>query len=486
MRQSAVDAAAEPGSDAKRARDIADAALCATAALLVYLLLGQQTFYKIDGHLYLAYVLDGERSYPRHFLYLPMVFAARDLGAHLGLTLYEAARALSAAGTAAGVFFLHLASRSLGLPRAKALGVTAVFAAMQHVVFFATVVEVHGPFTAFAGLAGLAAARLAARPTLSRAALVGAACALAFCAHSTGALLPAVLLPLVLLYPRRPWTAALRPALVAGAVMAAGIAASPLLARAVGVQFDLRHSGEFATDRAATNFHGWWRYGETLVNEWLLPMRPWSALLPAALLVPHVRAQAAWLLAAAAVYLAVTQMILGGEPEWGAYFLPFGWPLALLLSRLLSARPLALIAVCQLALAAIGVRQHDQPQATRAYAAALAHEAGGARIAILVADDLDLQALLLWLPAAERVPLFQLARLPAAHAAAAADRLREHVDRLLETGAAVFLSDGGRTRITAYPEATPSGPALAAMLAQDFAAQRLVLPGFAGIRLRPR
>ena len=88
--------------NAVRSRDVVDAGLCGVAALLFYVALGQQTFYKIDGHLYLVYVLNGERSYPRHFLYLPMLFLARDAGALLGLSLYESARALSACGAIEG------------------------------------------------------------------------------------------------------------------------------------------------------------------------------------------------------------------------------------------------------------------------------------------------------------------------------------------------------------------------------------------------
>lgn len=460
-----------------------DALALATLALLLYLLLGQHTFYKIDGHLYLVYVLNGERSYPRHFAYLPLVFAARDLLSPFGLTLYEAARALSAVGAACGVGLLHLASGQLGLGRKDAVLVTALAATVPSVVFFATVVEVHGAFLAFYGVAAWCAARLAHTPTVGRAALFGAACALAFCAHSTAILLPALLLPLLLLYPRRRFAQAIIAGTVTTLTMAVGVGLSPLVAELVRVDFDLHHSSEFATDRAARNFGDLWRYGHTLLYEWLLPMLPLSVVVPFLALVPRVRAQAAWLMVAAGIYLFFAIMILGGEPEWGAYLLPFCWPLGLLARRVL--RPTLMLTVIgvQLGLGITGVRIHDDPRATSAYADDVRALAGDARIAVLVGDDLDLQALLLHLPRAKRVPLFELARLPAAGLPEAARLLMNELDGLLDGGAAVFLSDGARARVSAIPAATPCGPGLLEAIDQRYKLARSQRADFLGSRI---
>jgi len=463
---------------------ILGAAMSGGLALSLYLLLGQQTFYKIDGHLYLAYVLNGERSYPRHFLYLPLVFLARDCLMPLGLSLYESARALSAIGTATGIAFLHLATRRLGLAPWPTGAVVAVCATMPHVVFFATVVEVHGPFMAFFGVAAWCVARLAAAATPGRAAAFGGACALAFCAHSTGTLLPAVLLPLLLFYPRRPWRAGLAPALVTAAVLAAGLAASPWLARMVGVDFDLRHSREFATDRARTNFGAAWRYGSTLLHEWLLPMLPLSVVAPGLVAVRTLRAQVGWLLVGAVLYLAFTQMILGGDPEWGAYLLPFCWPLALLAVRALPRRALTVVVAVQLAVAVAGVRLHDRDHAPRAYADDVRAAAAGAPIALLVADDSDLKAYLLHLQDAERVPLFELARLPVAALEEAVSALRAAVDRLLARGTVVFLSDRSRAGVLAVPVVTPCGRGLIDALERGYSATRTEGAGFTGVILR--
>jgi hypothetical protein len=467
-------------------RDAADALLCGAAALLLYVALGQQTFYKIDGHLYLSYVLNGERSYPRHFLYLPLVFVARDAGNLLGLTLYESARALSATGTALGVALLHLASRRIGLSRQQALLATALCATMPNVVFFATVVEVHGSFLPFVGLAAWCAAGLAQAPTVARAISLGAACALAFCAHSTGALLPALLLPLLLLYPRRPLRAGLLPGIIVAGTLAAGVLASPYLARAIGVTFDLHHAGEFATDRAHRNLVGWERYARTLWTEWLLPLAPLSALLPLTFLAPRLRAAAAWLVVAGAIYLFTTLMILGGEPEYGAYLVPFAWPLALLACRALPRWATLLIAAAQLALAVGLVTAHDDPRLTRAYAQGARALAGDAPITLVLGDDLDLRVLLLHLPEVERVPLFELATLPPATAPAAAAKLQEWIDTALARGRAVLLSDAARTALLRFPTVTPIGRALLEALDARYTGERAPGAAFAGVRLRSR
>ena len=469
-------------------RDLREGAIAALLALLVYVALGQHTFYKVDGHLYLGYVLNGERSYPRHFLYLPMVEWLRAATAPLGLTLYESARLLSALGTAVGVGIFHLASRRLGLSLAEARWTTLLCATSAPIVFFATIVEVHGSFVAFAALSALAAAHLAARPTPLRAVVFGASAALAFCAHSTGALLPAVYLPLLLVdgedAPRR-----FRRALLPGAIVAVtalvGVLASPSAAAAIGVKFDLGHSGDFATDRAGVNVGALWRWRDTLRHEWLLPFLPMSFLTPILLLRRAARARAAWLLVAAGLYLVVAIMILGGEDERGAYLLPFVWPLALLVLRCLP-HWRAVVLATQLALGVLAVRAHDDPAPPRAFAAGVEAAAAGAPIALLVGDELDLKVLLLDLPTAERVPLFELARLPAAAATDASKALVAKVNDLLAAGNAVLLSTLGADRITSHPLITPCGPDLLAALRATFALEPVSAGAFRGWRVRAR
>src|SRR5690606_36518867 len=151
-------------------------------------------------------------------------------------------------------------------------------------------------------------------------------------------------------------------------------------------------------------------------------------LAPLALVRRTLRAQAGWLLVAAAVYLFTAVMVLGGEDERGAYLLPFAWPLALLAVRALPRGAVVVVVFVQLGFAIAAVRRHEDLDRTRGHAEGARALAGGDAIALLVGDELDLQAYLLWLPEAERAPLFELARLPAEAAPAAATRLREHVD----------------------------------------------------------
>lgn len=264
-----------------------------------------------------------------------------------------------------------------------------------------------------------------------------------------------------------------------------GVLASPGFAAAIGVKFDLGHSGEFATDRARVNVGAFWRWRDTLWHEWLLPFLPMSVLTPLLLLRRAARTRAAWLLVAAGLYLVVAIMILGGEDERGAYLLPFVWPLALLVLRCLP-HWRAVVLATQLGLGVFAVRAHDDPTPTRAFAAGVETAAAGAPIALMVGDELDLKVLLLDLPTATRVPLFELARLPAAAAVDASKWLVSKVNELLAAGDAVLLSSLGADRITSHPQITPCGAGLLAALRETFDLEPVAAGSFRGWRLRAR
>ena len=110
--------------------------------------------------------------------------------APFGVSPFVAGGVLSAVATAIGAGLTHAASRVLGLNRADALLVAALTACTPAVMFYASVVELHGVFYAFAALGALRASHLIATPTVANAVLLGLATALAYCFHSTGHLLP--------------------------------------------------------------------------------------------------------------------------------------------------------------------------------------------------------------------------------------------------------------------------------------------------------
>jgi hypothetical protein len=171
-----------------------DGTLLALAALALYACLAQEVTYG-DGDQLLNYMLGGNLTYWTHFFYLPLLAGAHAVLGEFGFTLHDSGVAFSAAGTALGVFGAHAGASRLGLSRGAALLVGILVATAPAVLFFATVVEVHGPFFAFAGLSFVCTARFVASPGVARGAELGAVTGLAVGAHATGNLLPCLLLP---------------------------------------------------------------------------------------------------------------------------------------------------------------------------------------------------------------------------------------------------------------------------------------------------
>src|SRR5690606_18081907 len=203
-----------------------DGALVASAAAVLYLLLLQDRFYGADGHVLLQMAVRGADVHERHLLYLPAARAALALLAPLGVTPFRALEVLSAVATALGVFVLHRTAARCGHPRAAAAVAAVGCAVLPVTLFFATTIEVHGLFFLPAALAWYAAARCAARPVAWTGCALGAACALAGCTHASGHAMLFLLVPVVAL--QRGVRAAVRPALAAGAVHAAFLAALSL------------------------------------------------------------------------------------------------------------------------------------------------------------------------------------------------------------------------------------------------------------------
>ena len=378
-----------------------DALLLAAPALIAYALLGQQTFYKIDGPFLVDGIARHAMVHHNHTFYFPLARLLGFAGAWLGWTNYECARAFSALGTALGVFMVHVTCRTLGLSRGRCNLVTALVAASGPVVFFATVAEVHGPFFAFAGIALWTAARFVRDPRPATALVLGLGLGLAYVAHPTGVLMAAMLPWLLILarpdlldphrlrLPRRVVGLGALSGAVVGAVIAL---APPLLRRLFGattaageaVEYLLRNTSAL-TDPLA--------YGEAFAEEWLLPFLPLSALA----LLSLVRERRTLTIVAALVallpYLLTCVLLLAGYDEQGAYLLPLALPTAMQAVRVLPRRAAA-IAVVLAATSGVSVYQvvHHDRAPRRALAEGIVAAAGGRPAFLLLGDRADLEA----------------------------------------------------------------------------------------------
>lgn len=343
----------------RRTVPVADGMALAASALAVYALLGQSRFYLFDAETFYMLVARGELSHPNHPLYLPICAGVAQVLGVFGISLFDAMTFASALGSAIFVFAAHRASACLGLDRASAAGAALLCATVPSVVFFATVVEVHGPFLAFAGAALWQAARACRRPNDARLLGLGLATGLAATAHATGHLLP--LLAGSVLLAEAPTLREPRNLLRAAAVGAAGHVIARLGAGAV-LGGDLGNTVGYVSDQ-------WTRFDlaklpGTVWHEWLLPAAPPALLVLAILLLPRAprgsRALAVALHVAALVYALAATFMLAGIRENGAYFQPLVLVAAWVVARGIPARAVLLAAAVGLTAGIIQVRGHDR------------------------------------------------------------------------------------------------------------------------------
>ena len=523
---------AAAGASAARLADTATAdarALCsrrahvgdtigvAVVALLLYVLLGQDKLYKVDGHYLLLQSHGGDLRHPFHPLYLLGLAALKTVTSAFGISLYRAGVLYSALGTAAAIGLMHAASRMVGMSRRAAAATAALVASAPAVVFFATVVEVHGPFLAYAGICCLAAAWLWRRADALAAVVFGACTATAALAHATGHLLPIALLPLLVAWPRdraaapsgagdlapagdsarrapsprRRWTLvalALATHAAASALLPLGLVALGLMGgagRSFAALLAYLRAQWSAPAPLATVWH-----------EWLWPFLPLSAVWLPALARRGERLLGAGLLVALLAYLVAAATLLGGDREFGAYLLPLAWPAALLTVRTLQRLPrrpplwaattIALVAA-SLSLGVTHVARHDQAQQARAFAAGLREITRGEPAFLLIGGYAELEACFVALPEVPFKVLIEESKMDPSLLPQALPAF----DLWLagwQVQHAVFLTNGGADylRDPYWTPTGPSGPLLLAHLQQSYRLEPVAAGAFVAHRVLPR
>jgi hypothetical protein len=403
-----------------RAR-LTDTLLLALGALVLYAALAQRTLYG-DGLEILDLARQGVLGNEKHFLYLPLLAGVRALLP--GFTLVEVATGLSVACAALGVAVTHLGLRALRLARADALLAGALVALAPGVVFYATLVELHAPFFAVAAFALLALARLLQRPNLGGAALLGAATGASFAAHATGALLPAPLLLAAFAltrgrhaqYATVPARAWLPLAAVTATVHVVLVFGLPQLLQLLGKEFNVaaRESVKWIEQNSVPDWTHPATLPRTLWNEWLWAFAPVSVASLAGSCRARTRGLAFALLLGALPYLYVSQRLLAGHSEHGAYWLPLGalaaWATVWALPRAAATALVVAAAACAL----VEVKRHDDPERSSRLARGLRAVVSPADAILLTAGFRDVEAVLVRMPEAS----FNYVRL---------DRLAEHL-----------------------------------------------------------
>jgi hypothetical protein len=448
----------------------------------VALALAQASFYADDGLVLLGWLERGRIRHPWHALYLPLLDALRAPASAVGWTNYELARGLSALGLALGCGASCAGLRWMGLARGEALLAALLAAAAPAVLFFGTVVEIHGPFYAFAGASALALGWLVRAPSAPRALALGASTALSVGMHSSGHLL-AVLCALGFAAQRARACGARRTFALCALVFAAHAALAFALARAWTALGWLESEGAAAKlvlrGYTARDAAGLLR---TLVSEWLVPFAPLS-LAWAWGRRPELRAERCAFAAVLVLYLALSFALLGGHSERGAYLLPLAIPAASLSVRSLGRAAWPALALA-LGLAITAIRAHDDPHAQRAFAAGVRALDGAPPAGLLLVERHELSACAIELPQVEAVFLPEVAGSAPGDWPQALHALRARVDDARARGAAWYLTRDGR----AYLERAdlPSTRWLLQGLEQQYELVPAASGAFAGWRLEPR
>jgi len=450
--------------------------------------LRQRAFHGLDAQHVIGMVRDhGDANYS-HPLYLPLMHAWHGLLAPLGLSPFASLRLASAVGVGLGAGALHRAGLALRLARTDAAAAVALACATPAVLFFATVVELHGVFFAFAGIACWAWARAVApeddRGRYGRFALLGVATAVAAGVHSSGHALLWLFLLLTLdvtAARRRRWSGF---AAVFASHLALTVALSAFLGRGGGGNHPWRQLVDFALQYWGPRVP--WHPLDVLglfAREWFVPFLPLSAATLAALAVPAARRSALAVLGGIVPLLGMVWLLLHRELyERGAYLLPFAWPGALLVVRWWPrwGQVLGLGVALAIAIGQI-VRHdvvHDDPDLPRLQAAL---DAGPALLLCL--DEPEVEQALRDLPEVTPRPVAWLSGAVAQGYGALCAEFDAWVAPFLDTGRPVWITARAREYMAAV------GVAAVRQFVADYLPQRYAFETRAGLaaqRLRRR
>jgi len=461
------------------------------SATALYLSLGQGSLYG-DGPGILLELNEGRVfQNSSHYLHGPIVVGIFWLLMPLGCSLYQAALVSSALGTAVGILCVYLASRKLLGKWQPAAWITALVATCPGIIFYATVVELHGPFFAFCGVVALAVANMALRPTMGNAVLLGVATAVASLAHATAHLLPIAALALcpVLSCGRGEKVEARRWLVLIGVVFLVHLTLSVSVLGLLRLMGLGGASVGFAADHLWQNVKMYWHQlassPRTFLLEWLLPFFPVSIACVAAVVDTSARRLLAGLYIVVLFYVLPTAVLVE-DSEFGAYFLLFAWPAAVLAVRMFSPRWLVLFTVLGLCIAVPRLRAHETIDHTRRAAAAIAELQPHEKVFLLAVTKEDLELYFVGMPDAKFYYLAPLALNDEQTVRASLPVLDQMIGQSMADGQIVLLTKAGHESLLSVEAAAFPGPAVVAQhLMTAYRPTAVKLPGFRGWQLTP-
>jgi len=459
--------------------------LLAGATSAIALLLQQHAVHHLDMHQVVRSFADPTgRGHYAHFGFQWFAAWIHWTVEGTGISLFAALRTACSIGLGVATFFGHRACLTAGLDRGAAAAAALGAAMVPGVLFFATTAEIHGVFLPFAYLAWWAVARAGHRPTAAAWGAAGAATAWAAALHTTGHLLVAwCLLIGWQLRPRVAWRH------LASLAVAHGVAT--LLLRGIDVATLGRADDRATVSQLGDTLARWDGLGSLPLvawDEWLVPFAPFGVLFLTGIVRRPLRPWVALFAVAAATYLAVSQALLLGLVEHGAYALPLALPAAAIAAAALPRAAMWTAVVAAALLGAWSVRDQDPiriPDPALAAGIATARAAHPEDTLFLMGwREID-SALLTAQPVWHFVPnepRFAPFARPDPNPGAALELFDRLVADAERRGGALFLSDGCRDYFTQ----TPHLAATAAAIVENYALTPRTYGAFAGVAVRHR
>jgi hypothetical protein len=353
---------------------------------------------------------------------------------------------LSQAGTALGALLWHRAGARLGLSRRQALAVVALSLATPAVLFFTSVMELHAPFLAFAGLSCYFAARWAQQPSWLGAIALGGSTGLAVGAHATAHLLVPWLLLLALGETSQRRAAWQLIAAAGLAHVAVSWSFAPLLSM-FGAEVHAGAAARLLLHEGRDRLHLNWLFG-VLWRDGLWPFAPLSLTVCIALLREGDGLLRMAVVVGAATSLVATHLLLAPTTENGAYLLPLVWPAALLVVRKLTPAVVMVTLAGGLGLGVAWIVRHTDVTFGRAFAADV-RNLGTPQPLVICGEHREFDAFLIFAPDVPWRELVNECNLPpqtvphlvAGLRAWVVLQAREGRAVLLTAGAAAYLQD---------------------------------------------
>ena len=469
----------------------AGARLIFLASFALYVLFAQEKNYG-DGNFLLGFYHEGARVHPVHILYLPALTALRMVFEPLGMSLFEIARLFSAAGMALGVALCYRGMILLGSSRRQAFLAGVAIALCPAVMFFATVVELHGPFFACAGLCFYLLARFVHNPSAALAIQVGLASGLCYYAHASGIIIAGLVGTMFLglsgpgeWRDRRRWLQVGIMLVVHLLLIYGGSAVLQALGLAVGVE----HADAYVRELEVLGEADWTWGLRTLWEEWVYAFMPLSLLVFSAALSASGRRLLTALLPALLTYLLAALVLVGDHDERGAYLLPLVFPAVL---GVLHGRPCwrtGLLWGAILIGGSVGlvrILAHDDGSRSVAEAAEFRELIGERAAFLLTGSEADIETCMIRLPGQPFRHLSRYASLLPEELAAELPGIDRAIDRTLAESTEIYITREAMVYLQSDDPRNRSGRDLLAHLRENYRLDDLPGTLFLGQRLRDR